>query len=138
MKLGVIGIGNIGSAHCQHILQGLCPEVKLTAVADSNPARLEWAKENLTDSVARFATAEELLDSGLVDAVIIAVPHYFHSPIAIKAFERKIHVLTEKPAGVYTRQVREMNEAAEKAASCSVLCGINAPIVLKFCWTAPN
>ena len=63
VKLGVIGIGNMGSAHCQHIMQGLCPEVELVAVADTNPARLEWAKENLAESVVRFATAEELLDS---------------------------------------------------------------------------
>ena len=115
VKLGVIGIGNMGSAHCQHIMQGLCPEVELVAVADTNPARLEWAKENLAESVVHFATAEELLDSGLVQAVIIAVPHYFHPPIAIKAFERNIHVLTEKPAGVYTKQVLEMNKAAEKS-----------------------
>lgn len=115
LKLGVIGIGNMGSAHCQHIMQGLCPEVELTAVADINPARLDWVKEELSDTIACFATADELLDSGLVEAIIIAVPHYFHPPIAIKAFERKIHVLTEKPAGVYTQQVLEMNAAAEKS-----------------------
>lgn len=62
-----------------------------------------------------FTNSTELLDSGLVDAVLIAVPHYQHPEIAIAAFERKIHVLTEKPAGVYTRQVREMNEAADRS-----------------------
>lgn len=115
VKLGVIGIGNMGSVHCLNVVKGACPEMELVAVADTNPARLEWAKTELPDSVARFATAEELLDSGLAEAVIVAVPHYFHPPIAQEAFRRKIHVLTEKPAGVYTRQVREMNEAAEKS-----------------------
>ena len=109
VKLGIIGIGNMGSVHCLNVVKGACPEMKLVAVADTNPARLEWAKAELPDSVARFATAEELLDSGLAEAVIVAVPHYFHPPIAQEAFRRKIHVLTEKPAGVYTRQVREMN-----------------------------
>ncbi len=115
VKLGVIGIGNMGSVHCLNVVEGACPEMELVAVADINPSRLEWAKTHLPDSVAHFSTAEELLDSGLAEAVIIAVPHYFHSPIAIEAFRRNIHVLTEKPAGVYTRQVREMNEAAEKS-----------------------
>lgn len=56
-----------------------------------------------------------MLDSGLIDAALIAVPHYEHPTYAVKCFQRGIHVLTEKPAGVYARQVREMNEAAEKA-----------------------
>ena len=55
-----------------------------------------------------------MMDSGLIDAVLIAVPHYFHPVYAIKAFERGLHVMCEKPAGVYTKQVREMNEAADK------------------------
>ena len=56
-----------------------------------------------------------MMDSGLVDAILIAVPHYFHPVYAIKAFERGLHVMSEKPAGVYTKQVKEMNEAAKKA-----------------------
>ena len=47
--------------------------------------------------------------------VLIAVPHYDHPPLAVKAFESGLHVLTEKPAGVYTKQVLEMNEAAKKS-----------------------
>ena len=56
-----------------------------------------------------------MLDSGTVDAVLIAVPHYDHPPVAIECFKRGIHVLTEKPAGVFAKQVREMNEAAERS-----------------------
>lgn len=55
--------------------------------------------------------------SGLIDAVLIATPHYDHPRLAIKAFEAGLHVICEKPAGVYTKQVREMNEAAEKKAA---------------------
>lgn len=61
-----------------------------------------------------FTDYSEMLDSGVSDAVLIAVPHYDHPTIAIQCFKRGIHVLTEKPAGVYARQVREMNEIAEK------------------------
>ena len=57
----------------------------------------------------------EMLDCGLIDAALIAVPHYDHPRWAIECFNRGIHVMTEKPAGVYTRQVREMNEKASRS-----------------------
>ena len=122
VRLGIIGVGNMGSGHLQNIeVKKLCPEIKVTAVADINPARLDWAKETAGEGLALFDNAEEMMDSGLIDAVLIAVPHYFHPVYAIKAFERKLHVMSEKPAGVYTRQVKEMNAAAEKAGG---VCGM--------------
>ncbi len=113
VRMGVIGIGNMGNCHAQEIKKGVVPGMVLTAVADIKPERLEWAERVLGDEVARFATAEELMDSGLVDAILIAVPHYFHPPYAIMAFERGLHVVCEKPAGVYTKAVKEMNAAAK-------------------------
>lgn len=115
IRLGIIGIGNMGRAHCKNIEKGRCPDVELVAVADTNPAKLEWAARELSETVTRFASADELIESGIVDAILIAVPHYFHPPIAIKAFDHGLHVLTEKPAGVYGKQVREMNEAADRS-----------------------
>ena len=64
--------------------------------------------------MAIFEDGDSLIDSGACDAVLIAVPHYDHPTFAIKAFEKGLHVMCEKPAGVYTKQVREMNEAAAK------------------------
>ena len=116
VRLGIIGIGNMGSSHITNIeVHKSCPEITVTAVADINPARLDWVKENIGTHVALFDDAEKMMDSGLVDAILIAVPHYFHPVYAIKAFERGLHVMSEKPAGVYTKQVKEMNEAAKKA-----------------------
>ena len=114
IKIGIIGIGNMGTSHSKNIMAGKCPELELVAVADLNPDRLAWAEENLP-GVARFATAEEMLDSGLLDACLVAVPHYDHPRFAMECFKRNIHVMVEKPAGVYTKQVREMNEAAAKS-----------------------
>jgi len=114
VRLGIIGMGYIGTIHSQIIMSGDTPEVKLTAVSDSSESRCDWAKENLP-GVHVFKDAEELLRSKTCDAVIIASPHYLHPEIAIKAFESGVHVLCEKPAGVYTKQVREMNEAAKKS-----------------------
>lgn len=115
IKLGIIGIGNMGSGHAENIQSGKCPEIELVAIADINNERLNWAKEKkYAENIAYFSTAEEMLDSGIIDSCIIAVPHYDHTKYAIECMKRGIHVMVEKPAGVYTKQVREMNREAEK------------------------
>lgn len=114
IRLGIIGMGNMGSGHLQSIIDGQCPKIEVTAVSDINPEKLENVKEKLP-TVACFDDTVKMLDSGLIDAALIAVPHYDHPKYAIECFKRGIHVMTEKPAGVYARQVREMNEAAEKS-----------------------
>lgn len=118
VRLGILGIGNMGSSHATKLVAGECPEIELTAVCDVKPERLEWAKENLGEGVARFATAEEMMDSGVIDALVVAVPHYDHPKYSIMAMKRGLHVLTEKPAGVYTKQVLEMNAVADE---CNVV-----------------
>ena len=112
VRIGIIGIGNIGSHHTDNLCNGRVNNMQLTAVCDINPARLDWVRETFGEDIARFEKAEDMMDSGLIDAVIISVPHYFHPPLAIAAFRRGLHVMCEKPAGVYTKQVKEMNEAA--------------------------
>ncbi len=114
IRTGIIGIGNMGSGHARSIMEGKCPELELTAVADLNPARLEWARTELSPDIACFPDALSLLDSGLVESCIISVPHYDHPTLAIACMERGIHVMVEKPAGVYTAQVRRMNETASR------------------------
>ena len=114
IKLGILGIGNQGSTYSKKILEGQCPEVELVAICDRNPKRIAWAKENLDAPITYFEKAEDMLDSGLINACIVAVPHYDHPKYAMACMHRGIHVLVEKPAGVYTKQVREMNEEAKK------------------------
>lgn len=115
VKLGIIGVGNMGSGHIGNILSGATPEVEVTAVADRAESRRAWARERLGAGVKIFAEGSELIASGTCEAVIIAVPHYQHPGLAVEAFAHGLHVMCEKPAGVYTKQVREMNEAAEKS-----------------------
>ncbi|WP_438348339.1 Gfo/Idh/MocA family protein [Paenibacillus sp. FA6] len=115
VRVGIIGIGNMGTAHARTLASGSIPNAILTAVCDVLDSAEEWSQEHLPDSVLCFRDAEEMMDSGTIDAVIVATPHYNHSEQAIKAFKRGIHVLIEKPAGVYTKQVREMNEAAAES-----------------------
>ena len=112
VRIGIVGYGGMGSHHARYLKAGEVPRATVTAAADVDPARLKVAAEQLGEDIAVFGSAEALLDAGVCDAIIIATPHYFHPPVAVLAFERGLHVLSEKPAGVYTRQVREMNEAA--------------------------
>ena len=115
IKLGIIGIGNMGSAHATRIaVKGACPEIKLVAVADIKESRRTWARENLPAGIEIFDDAIDMLDSGLIDSCVVAVPHYDHPKYVTECLRRGIHVLCEKPAGVYTKQVEEMNAEAAK------------------------
>ena len=115
VRLGIIGIGGMGSNHARSILEGQVPELVLTAVADIRQCRREWAQKELPETVAVFGEGRELMDSGACDAVLIATPHHLHPELVVYALEHGLHVISEKPAGVYTKQVRKMNEAAERS-----------------------
>ena len=112
VRIGIIGVGNMGSGHAANITAGKVKGMKLVAIADISETRREWAKTTYPD-VRIFETAEAMIDSGLINAVIIAVPHYFHPVYALYALKRDINVMCEKPAGVYTKSVREVNEYAK-------------------------
>lgn len=115
IKTGVIGMGIQGNKYCEWIVSGQVSEMKLVAVAARRDSQKEWVREHLPEEVQIFSEGKELIDSGVCEAVIIAVPHYFHPELSIYAMEHGIHVLCDKPAGVYTKQVRAMNEVAERA-----------------------
>jgi predicted dehydrogenase len=110
IRIGLIGCGNIGRMHLRYFPQ--VPRLKLAAVADCDPKALEAAVQE--QKVPGFATGEALIDSGLVDAVLIGTPHYFHPPLAIAAFKRGLHVLTEKPISVTAKAGAEAIAAHKK------------------------
>ncbi len=114
VKIGIIGIGNMGAIHLSNIVKGQVPGMEVGAICDIAEERKQFAEKNYKD-IPFFKDAEEMYKSGLINAVVIAVPHYDHPQLAIKAFEAGLDVICEKPAGVYTKQVLEMNEAAEKS-----------------------
>ena len=114
VRLGIIGIGNMGSEHCRTILAGKCPETELTAAADTRPERLAWAKENLPGSTRIFGSGNELICSGVCDAVLVAVPHFLHEEISVEAMEHGLDVLCEKPAAVRASQAERMIRTAER------------------------
>ncbi len=113
LKLGIIGVGNIGSGHVERVTGGGCPDIIITAVADRRASRREWAEKALPEAKV-FVEGSDLIKSGACEAVLICTPHYQHPTLAVEAFEAGLHVLCEKPAGVYTLQVRDMIAAADK------------------------
>ena len=114
VKLGIIGYGNMGSGHVRKLKAGKVKNMEVTAVCDISAEKREAVKTAYPE-IAVFDDAEELYKSGLCDTVLIAVPHYDHPRLAILAFDYNLNVITEKPAGVYTKQVKEMNEWAAKS-----------------------
>ena len=115
VKFGIIGMGNMGSGHLSYFYDGKIANGVVSAIADVKAARLETAKKNYPGEYKCYSSGEELIDNADVDAVVIAVPPYDHPPLAIRALKRGLNVICEKPAGVYTKQVKEMNAVAEKS-----------------------
>ncbi len=111
VTLGIIGTGNMGRGHFMNWVNGSMPEIDITCVADINDKKMDFIREQ-NRNVKCFSTARELIHSGLCEAVLIATPHYSHPPLAIEALKAGLHVMSEKPAGVYTKQVRELIEVA--------------------------
>ena len=96
VRIGIIGMGNMGKFHADYLINKKVPRCELTAVSDAFPANLERYKQFKT-----FESSEKLIRSGEVDAVIIATPHYLHTSIGIDALEKGLHVLVEKPISVH-------------------------------------
>jgi len=111
VRIGVIGCGGMGQAHIKSIKE--LPEAELGAVSDIDGETVE--KVSKEHGVKGFVDYRELLESGLVDAVLIATPHYFHPPIGIAAFEKGLHVLSEKPIAVAVSAADEFLKAARKS-----------------------
>lgn len=114
IKLGVLGYGNIGTLHVDNVISGKCPQVEISAICDIDPEKRALAKEKAPNAQI-FENAEDMINSGKIDSILVAVPHYDHPKYAIMALKVGIHTLIEKPAGVYTKQVKEMNEVAKKS-----------------------
>ena len=115
VRIGVIGYGNMGTGHASYLIKNEVENAEMTALCDNSPERLEKAKADLGDGVQYFGDYKEMLGSGLVDLIIIAVPHYFHPVMGMEALNAGVNVLSEKPIGVYTKNVAEMDALAKNS-----------------------
>jgi len=117
VRMGIIGLGGMGQQHVRFVRE--LPEAELTAVSDIDEKITKEISEKY--KVPGFVDSRELLESGLVDAVLIATPHYFHPPIGISAMERGIHCLSEKPIAV---SVKEGDRFVETSRKNNVVFGV--------------
>ncbi len=111
VRLGIIGLGAQGGTYAGFIDEGKVPNMEIGAICDIDPAKKELAAEKYPN-VPFYENYIDMLESGNVDAVVTTVPHYLHPEMGIEALKRDIHALVEKPAGVYTKQVKELNDFA--------------------------
>jgi predicted dehydrogenase len=96
VRIGIVGLGNMGSAHAANIQAGKIRQLELTAVSDMDTARFARVP-----GVKGFAQVDDMMSSGLIDAILIATPHYDHTSLGIKALKAGLHVMVEKPISVH-------------------------------------
>ena len=113
VRFGVIGVGGMGGNHARGFAE--MEEATLVAVADVNAETADQVAQE-TGATA-FNSAEELIEKGDVEAILIATPHFFHPPVAMHAAAHGVHVLSEKPLAVTVSAADAMVEAAQKAGT---------------------
>jgi len=106
VRLGVVGLGGMGAAHCASLLNGIVPNCELVAVSDTNPKLLE-----LYPAQTCFLNAYECIQSKLIDAILITTPHYSHTPLGIAALQAGLHVMMEKPLSVHKADCEKLLSA---------------------------
>ena len=102
IRFGIAGLGNMGSIHARSILEGNIPRATLAAVADPLADLAPYAPAKI------FTSAEEMIRSGEIDAILIATPHYSHTSIGIDALQQGLHVLVEKPISVHKADAQRL------------------------------
>ncbi len=113
VRYGIVGIGKQGYGYAKKLYAGKDGNAVLAAVCDKEKDRRDKAAAEMP-GVKRYDNYKDMLDKNVIDAVIIDTPHYLHPTIGIEALERGLHVLSDKPIGVYTKAVRELNECADR------------------------
>ena len=110
LKIGVIGTGGIGLQHCDSCQK--VDEVELAAVCRRDKAAVEEVARRY--KVKGYTDYKQLIDSGDVEAVIVATPHYSHPPIGIYALNKGLHLLSEKPIAVTVNAADELIAVAQE------------------------
>lgn len=113
IKVGIIGIGNVGASHAQCIYDNNVVGMELAAVCDIDTSLLPIAKERFP-GVAFFEDFREMLQED-IDLVIVSVPHPLHADIATQCFQQGKHVLVEKPIDIRVSKARMLHDVAQKS-----------------------
>jgi predicted dehydrogenase len=111
VRLGIVGMGNIGKHHAAYLLEGKVPRCELVAVCSTSPQKLESYR---TKGLKIFDSAERLFSSREVDAVMVATPHYQHTTLGIAALEAGLHLMVEKPISAHKADAERLIAVARK------------------------
>ena len=111
IRLGIIGMGNIGKFHADYLLAGKVSRCTLAAVCSPSPEKLDNYRQR---GLHIFSDGEQLIRSGAVDAVIIATPHFQHTTLGIAAFAAGLHVMVEKPVSAHKADAERLLAAHDK------------------------
>ena len=109
VRIGIIGMGNMGRFHANDLLDGKVPRGELAAVGSTSPHKLEEYKEK---GVQIFGSGEEMIASGALDALLIATPHYQHTSLGVAALEAGLHIMVEKPISAHKADAERLIAAA--------------------------
>jgi predicted dehydrogenase len=121
IRYGVVGTGMMGVEHIQNILA--LDGCVVTAVADPHPESLDWAQVavGLDTPLAKYSTVEELIASGLCDALVVASPNFTHHQVLLPAIESGLHLLIEKPLCTTLADCREIVDLAASRPAGQVI-----------------
>lgn len=114
VRIGIIGVGTVGMLHAENIYGGRVAGMRLCALCDEDEARAEFIHQKFPD-VPVFRDYREMAVMGCCDAVIVSTPHYSHAIIATEALRAGLHVMVEKPIGVYAGQTDALVRAANES-----------------------
>lgn len=110
VRLGIAGVGGMGSNHARSILEGKINRLRLVAVCDVDQTRLDA----FSDDLLKFTDSGAMIRSGKIDAMLVATPHYAHTTIGIDGLNNGIHVLLEKPISVHKADCERLIDAYKK------------------------
>src|ERR1043165_1991908 len=113
LRLGVIGLGNIGRFHAGYVLEGKVARCELAAICSRNATTIADFKVK-AGAIQAFATEQELIRSGLVDALLVATPHWQHPTSGIAAFDANLHVMVEKPIAAHKADAERFIAAQQR------------------------
>ena len=113
MKVGIVGLGAISSAHISALLAS---GQKIVALCDVQTEKCKRANEQYNLDAKIYGDYDQMLDSENLDAVHICTPHYLHAEMTCKALKRDINVLCEKPIAINLKQLSEVEEAVKNSS----------------------
>src|SRR3954467_13478937 len=112
VRLGIVGLGNIGKFHTSYLLENKISRCTLAAVSRPFAPSLEPFKSK--PGVKTFASAEEMIRSGAIDALVIATPHFLHTALGIDAFKNRLHIMVEKPISAHKADAERLIATAQQ------------------------